>query len=212
MIDLNQSFKELELLEEKLLVINETNTIGSYEHWNILNTINHAFCWKNSAIKKVDLRLSGKISNFHSDEPLESINKHFYEQTKQYTEKDTLETMHETLKHVNSICEKIKGKELSNEYVPYGYNNNVHNYLMYDLLYHPITHYIYYTIKNNEYEAFSSIENYLNMHISILDFGMFSFKGMMENDDGKNMFIKESKWDTSKLYQNIKSNNSSLFP
>ncbi len=206
MIDLAEKTMGIELLETKILATSKLNFVGSYDHWNILNTLNHACCWKNSALRKVELRLDGEDSKFHSDEPLETINQAFYYQTEKYTKEQTQEVIAETFKNARLLIGKIKGQELSKELAPIGYNGDVLNYLICDLIYHPVNHYIYYAIKNNEYEVFLLLEQYINSTKNDLykDLGILSIKGLIESNIRDQIFIKDNIWDKNKLYLIIK--------
>lgn len=110
MVDLNKKLQSLVTIEKKLIDNTESSFESSYEHWNILNTINHTFSWKNSAIRKVELRLNGKEAIFHSDDPIESINRGFYEGTKNYSREKTIEIIDAFQEKSKVMIEKIKEK------------------------------------------------------------------------------------------------------
>jgi len=206
MIELNDILTEIEVVEKNILNSSELKIEGSYEHWNILNTVNHAYCWKNCALKKVELRLEGKESKFHSVEPLDTINRAFFNQTENYTQMQTIAVIEESLKRARIIIEKISGHESSRELAPNGYNGDVLKYLICDLIYHPINHYIYYAIKNSEYKIFMILEEYIKRNEKVLfkDDRLLSVKGLIEIDGSNKIFAKENKWKDNELYIKVK--------
>jgi len=208
MIDLNEKTQSLVIIEKKLITNTEAKFESSYEHWNILNTINHTYSWKSSALKKVELRLDGKEAKFHSDDPIESINKNFYEKTKDYSSKKTIEIINDYQKCAEIMIEKIKGNESSEDLAPQGFDGSVFDYLVYDLIFHPVNHYIFYSVKNDEYGMFLDLEEYIKINRSGLykDLAILNLNGFMEKDEYCRLFKKGYEWEHDDLYINIKAN------
>lgn len=71
-----------------------------------------------------------------------------------------------------------------------------------------MNHYIFYSIKNNDYGLFLSVEEYIRENRSGLyrDLGIVNMKGLMEKDECSKLFRKGYEWEHDDLYINIKAN------
>jgi hypothetical protein len=204
--DLNQASNELLTIEKKMLDLDKLGFESSYEHWTLLNTINHVYSWKTGALKKVELKLSGKEAKYKSDESLDILNHKYYKETCNYSKRKTIEVMNEVNQKIRSINDKIKDRGSSKELAPKGFNGTVFEYLKYDLIYHPINHYVFYAIKNSEYDIFIVLEKYIQDRRSTIfsDLGIMNLKELInENETGK-VFNKGYEWEQDELYNQIK--------
>jgi hypothetical protein len=204
--DLIKSCADLLLVEKEILDVNKSDFVSSYDHWTLLNTINHVYSWKIEALKKVELRLTGKEANYHAKESLETINQKIYKTTMQYSKRKTIEILNETKQKIGFISEKIRDHESSKELAPIGFNGTVFDYLKYDLMYHPVNHYVFYALKNNNYEAFLAVERFITKNRSVIfnDLGITNLKEFMKEDDSKTIFNKGYEWEHDDLYIQLK--------
>jgi hypothetical protein len=110
------------------------------------------------------------------------------------------------MKKIEIIYEKLKGKESSKELVPIGFDGTVFDYLKYDLIYHPISHYIFYSIKNDEYGIFLELEKYITENrVSIFnDLGVLNLKNYLMENEYEKLFLKGYEWENDELFIQIK--------
>jgi len=207
-IDLTVKCSDLATVEKRIIDFAKQDCIGTYEHWTILNTLNHAYSWKNNALGKVRSRLNSKEAYFHSEKPIDVINREYYESTNDYSKTQTVEIIDMFLEKQKVLYNKIRGKETSKELAPLGYEGTVFDYLKYDLIYHPINHYLFYAIKNTEYEVFLEVEKFIAENRSTLynDLGIVDLKGMMDKTESRIIFNRSYEWEHDDLYINIKEN------
>jgi hypothetical protein len=205
-INLLEKCSELSNLEKDMIRISTIQFNGSYEHWTLLNTINHVLAWENSAMKKVEARIRNEEVKFHSDKSLDDVNRLYYDKTKSYTTNQTIDIIESTLEKEKEVIGKIKGHEESKGYAPIGYIGIVYEYLVFDLIYHPINHYAFYALKNNEYKVFLEIEKYISTNRSSLfnDLGTMNLKEFATREEIKVLFEKGYEWEHDELYIQIK--------
>lgn len=204
--DLNKACGDLYLVEKEILNLSKSDFESSYEHWTLINTMNHVYSWKNGALKKVELRLVGKEAKYHSDESLDTINQKTYATTMSYSKRKTIEILNETEQKIRALYIKIRNHESSKELAPNGFNGTVFDYLKYDLIYHPINHYLFFAIKNNEYEVFVAVEKYITKYRSIIfnDLGIINLKEFIDKKDIEALFTKGYEWEHDDLYIQIR--------
>jgi hypothetical protein len=204
--DLNEGCSDLFYLEKEILNLSKSDFESSYDHWTLINTLNHVYSWKNGALKKVELRLAGKEAKYHSDESLETINQNIYKMTVNYSKRKTIEVLNETEQKIRAISAKIRNHELSKELAPNDFNGTVFDYLRYDLIYHPINHYLFYAIKNNEYDVFLVVEKFITKYRSVIfnDLGIINLKEFIAPKDIEAVFTKGYEWENDDLFIQIK--------
>ena len=190
-------------LEKNLIQNSKSNIISSYEHWNILNTVNHVCSWQNNAINKVENRLKGIAVNYHSTTTtIEQVNLHYYEKTKNYSKQKTFKFIDEVDAKIRTLATSINGKETLKELAPSGFDGTVFDYLKMDLIYHPINHYIYYSLKNDEYDNFNLIEKLISQTRQSVfnDLGVIDFEYFMESEMYDLIIKKGYEWKNNDLY------------
>ena len=74
------------------------------------------------------------------------------------------------------------------------------------MLYHPISHYLYFAIRNNEYKLFLEIEKYIKKNRSTVynDLGIIDIKEIIDPAMYKEIFSKGYEWENDDLYNTIK--------
>ena len=205
-IDIRQIYKDLTTCEKRLLANAKQVFESSYDHWTIEDTVNHAYSWKLSGLKKVEGRVKGEEVRFHAERPLDEINVEYYEKHKGHTKEETREVIERTIYRVNKVLEQIQGKESMNEYAPIGYSGSVLEYLQFDLIYHPMNHYLLYAIKNDEYGLLLELEEFIKVNRSTVfrDLGVLGLKGYMKEEEHSIIFKKGYEWEHDDLYVYMK--------
>ncbi len=193
-------------LEIELIINSSSSTGGTFDHWSILNTINHVCSWKNHAINKVESRQKGEPVNYHSSTTtVDQVNHHYFDKTRDYSSKQTIEVINDTKIRIKSITESIKGNESSTQLVPSGFKGNVFDYLKMELVYHPVDHYIYYSLKNDEFMDFTLLEKliYKYRQTAFNDLGVLDFSEFMEPKLFDTITNKGVEWKNDDLYIHV---------
>jgi hypothetical protein len=76
--DLVGKCNELSVLEKNIISISKKKYKGNYNHWTLINTINHTCCWKLSALHKIELRINGREAYYHDEKSIETIKKNIF--------------------------------------------------------------------------------------------------------------------------------------
>jgi len=204
---IDDSLRELADVEKRAIELAKSGHAGSYEHWTVLDTINHACSWKNNALRKVESRLQGEDVRYHSDKVLDDVNRHYYEKARDYSRSKTIEVAEAALEKSLNVLGKIRGKESSKDLAPIGYEGAVIEYLTFDLIHHPIAHYAYYAVRNDEYEVFLEIERFVSKRRSSVfsDLGVVSIKGFADKKTLDGILSKGYEWQHDELFIQIKS-------
>jgi hypothetical protein len=204
---IDDGLRDLAEIEKRMLDLAKSAYAGSYEHWTIRDTINHACSWKGNALKKVEARLRGEAASYRSDASLEDVNRHYYEKTKEYSKRKTAEAIDSTLARGLEACGKIAGKESSTELAPAGYEGTVIDYLTFDLIFHPVSHYAYYAIRNDEYEVFLEVERFVSKRRGSIfkDLGVMSVKEFADEKTLREILDKGYEWQHDDLFIQMKS-------
>jgi hypothetical protein len=206
-LDLGSYCADLAEVEKSLPAKSNLSFKGSFEHWTLLNTLNHVYCWKNAAIKKIQERLLGKDIKFHDGTPLDEINRDYYEKTKRAGLRKTIECIESTERKIDALLKNVSGSEASTEIVPIGFYGTVFDYLKFDLIYHSVNHYLHYSIKNDEYAVFLAVEKYISDNRSSIyrDFGILNLKELIGKKEANGFFDKGYEWEHDDLFIQIKS-------
>jgi hypothetical protein len=197
---------DLVSIEKSIIQMSKGSFESTFDHWTMLNTVNHVYSWKNSALKKVEARIKNESVSFHSDKSLDNVNRHYYEKTKDYAKEQTIGIIESTFGKGKELLERIKGKEQSKELVPIGYEGTLFEYLVFDLIYHPVIHYVFYAIKNNEYDVFNEVGKYIrkNRNTVFNDFGILNLKELMTMSEKDEIFKKGYEWENDDVFILIK--------
>jgi hypothetical protein len=199
--------RELADLEKRIIEAAKSAFEGDWGHWTVLDTVNHACAWKNNALKKVESRLRGGEARYHSDKSLEEVNRHYYEKAKGCSRRDAIGIIEDTLARECAVLEAIEGRESSDDLAPTGYEGSVSDYLTFDLILHPVNHYAYYAIRNDEYEVFLEAERYVSKYRSSIfkDLGSLDIKGLAGEEELKRMLDKGYEWQNDDLFVLVRS-------
>jgi hypothetical protein len=205
--DLAEKCESLHVVEKKIIELSGGGFVGSFETWTLLDTINHACAWKKTALQKIELRLDGKEVDFHDKMAIDLINRSFYEESRNRSKERTLKNMVEIADLSRRILRMLSGREDSEDISPIGFSGPVGEYLRYDLLFHPINHYIFYSIKNNEYGMFLEIERYVakNRRSVFKDLSVLDFSGFCGAQEYVDLFTRGYEWQNDDLYIHLKS-------
>jgi hypothetical protein len=197
---------EILVIEKEILNISKSRFRGTDDHWTLKNTINHVCSWRKIAIGKVESRIDGNEKDILNGKTVEKINNEFYKETKGYSKRETIRNIEMCKTKISLLYQKIKGKENSTEVAPFGFKGTVFEYLKGDLLYHPISHYLYFAIRNNEYALFLEIEKYIKKTRSAVynDLGIIDIKEIIDPTMYKEVFSKGYEWQNDDLYNTIK--------
>jgi hypothetical protein len=204
--NLLEKSSDLASIEKKIIQMPKGSFEGSYDHWTILNTTNHVYSWKSNALKKVEARIKGESVSFHSDKSLDEVNRHYFEKTKDYSIDQTSGIIESTFLRQKELLERVKGKEQSKELVPIGYEGTLFEYLAFDWIYHAVIHYVFYAIKNDEYDLFNEVGKYIRMNrnAAFNDFGILNLKEMMTGSERTEIFKKGYEWENDEVFILIK--------
>lgn len=179
---------------------------GSWEHWTLTDTIFHTNSWKSFALNKVKQRLEGKSSPYHGTQPLDEINRTIYDNTGSDKKENVRKLIHDVGILTEEVLEKISGKEDSNEYAPSGFGGSVQDYLFHDLIVHPVKHYLYYCIRNDDLALFGKIEDYIDSQNGILPEkeNIIDLKIFFPENKNTTLFDKTGSWAKNALFQKIR--------
>jgi hypothetical protein len=98
---------------------------------------------------------------------------------------------------------KLDGEDTSSTYAPLNTKGKLFDYLKGDLVYHPISHYLYYAIRNNEYNLFLEIKKYIIKTSDTVysDLGPIDPKEIIEPSKFNEVFTKNDKWENDDLFR-----------
>ena len=119
--NLEQESLEILVIEEGILNLSQSKFRGTGNHWTLNNSINHVCSWRKIAIGKVERKIAGNEKDILNGKTVDEANNEFYEETKNFTKRETLRNMTNCKKQISSLYEKIKGKENSAEMAPFGF-------------------------------------------------------------------------------------------
>jgi hypothetical protein len=193
--------------EKRIIDASKAAFEGDFGHWTVLDTVNHACSWKNNALKKVEARIRGEDASYHSGSSLEDVNRHYYDKAKGASKAEALATIDATLARAAEVLRGIEGRDSSAGLAPTGYGGSVSDYLTYDLIIHPINHYAYYAIRNDEYDAFLEVERYVSKYRSsaFKDMSVIDIKGFADEKLIREIFDRGYEWRHDDLFILLKS-------
>jgi hypothetical protein len=197
-----RQLRDLAEVEKRIIGAAKADFSGDFGHWTVLDTIRHACAWKGAGLAKVGSRIRGEEAPYHSGEPLERINRRFYGEASGSTKQDALSEIDRILALESEVLEAIKGRESSELLAPSGYRGTVSDYLAFDLIFHPVDHYAYYAIHNDEYEVFLEVERYIAKYRSsaFSDMSVVDIKGIADSDRLRELFDRGYEWQHDDLF------------
>jgi hypothetical protein len=197
-----RQLRDLAEVEKRIIGAAKAGFAGGFDHWTLIDTISHACAWKAAGLGKVESRIRGEEAAFHSGEPLEDINRRLYEEARGRSAQDALREIDRIVAREAEVLESLKGRESSVDLVPSGYRGTVSDYLAFDLIFHPVDHYAYYAIRNDEYEVFLEVERYVaaNRSSAFSDMGVMDLKGYADGDSLKEIFDRGYEWQHDELF------------
>ncbi|MGO8692605.1 MAG: hypothetical protein ACLQMF_02930 [Rectinemataceae bacterium] len=193
-------------VEKRLNHAFASNFKSSPEHWTLLDTIRHANMWKMSALEIVKKRIDGKDAQFHKEIELEEIDQEIYMVTNGENCEQTEIFMDQVAEIARSTFKRIRGNESDPDLSPLGFDGNVIDYLLYTLVQRPIRRYLYYGIRNDEYELFSAVEKFVRRHgkLLLIDKNVFDLSIFQEAEEDMDIFDRSGKWIKDELYAEIR--------
>jgi len=194
-------------LERKLNASFASNFKTSIEHRTLLDTIRHANMWKMSALEIVRKRVSGKEAYFHNEAELVEIDDEIYVVTCEENYRQTLSFIEQVEDIALSVFKGIKGKENSTDWSPLGFDGTVLEYLLHALVERPVRRYLYYGLRNNEYDLFVVLQQFLIANWSELfnKDQLFDLSVFYDSKTDKGLFLKTGEWISNSMYIEIKS-------
>jgi hypothetical protein len=197
-----RQLRDLAEVEKRIIGAAKADFPGDFGHWSVLDTIRHACAWKNAGLAKVGARIRGEEAPYYSGEPLELINRRFYGEASGSTKQDALSEINKILAVESEVLEAIRGRESSELLAPSGYRGTVSDYLAFDLIFHPVDHYAYYAIRNDEYEVFLEVERYVAKYRSsaFSDMSVVDIKGIADGERLGELFDRGYEWQHDDLF------------
>jgi hypothetical protein len=167
-------------LERRMAESRRSTFSSSWEHWTVLDTINHSNIWKMSALEKVRKRQQGTDEFFFEEKALDEIDQEIYIVTSSQSIEKCKDFLDQVQRIMSEILADIRGRELERSLCPIGFDGNLEDYLCHELIRHPLRHYLHYGIRNDDYAFFREAESFSLKHAGLvlrdermLDFSYF---------------------------------------
>ena len=204
--NLRKEVVEVSKLEEYIIDNYKSDFVGDNDHWTIINTINHVCCWKKIAVSRVENNIKGVPDNILEGKNIDVINNELYVKTLKYTEIETRSFIKQCENEIQNLYVKLNNNDKSSEYVPQDREGTLFDYLKGDLLYHPMSHYLYYAIRNNEYSLFLELKKYIVKTSDTVykDLSVIDLKEIIDPSKYIEIFGKNAEWKKDDLFIKIK--------